>query len=164
MYQNFFEKLSHNMKELKQNVKDINSKLPENILQNKFVKKATDQAKSFSQHDLKYILDKMESVQSYTNSEIDKWSIAAIDKLLEGIPENEVTPEVKHEIIVLLKDKEAGRLKYIKEMFKMHMPKDIESVKKIRLSVAKQLIHDASLQLSKKEIVEAQILDGNKAS
>lgn len=157
-----------------QNLKNINSeKIVETLKKNQenlnpsamlgMAKKAVHQARSFSKEEIQFLLGKVNDVGHKTNIEIEKNISKLVNKILEGQPEENITNEIRTEIMSMLVEHNNGKnivpiVKYVNSVVVHNAPTNIESFMNFRKNIAQTLINDAKKRISEKNIIDAQVI------
>ncbi|WGL58802.1 hypothetical protein QEJ31_09715 [Pigmentibacter sp. JX0631] len=157
-----------------QNLKNINSeKIVETLKKNQenlnpsamlgMAKKAVHQARSFSKEEIQFLLGKVNDVGHKTNLEIEKNISKLVNKILEGQAEENITNEIRTEIMSMLVEHNNGKnilpiVKYVNSVVVHNAPTNIESFMNFRKNIAQTLINDAKKRISEKNVIDAQIV------
>lgn len=144
---------------LKKNQENLNPTAMLNI-----AKQAVNQARSFSKEEVEFLLGKMNDVGHKTNLEIEKNISKLVTKILEGQPEEDVTPEITSEIMAMLVEHNNGKnivpiVKYVNSVVLHNAPTSIAAFMNFRKNIAQTLIADAKKRISERNIIDAQVIN-----
>ncbi len=151
------------------NIKNVNSKVilkaikksQENLKTKSvlsFASNAMNKATEMSKNEINSIVEKMTTIEKKTNKEIEKAVSLMLNKLLLDKSNENVTTEVKQEIVKKLAQYNRGKniipiLRYVNGIIIKNAPKNVKSVKTFKKNVVNTLIQDANKRLEKKKKV-----------